>query len=31
MKIGTGFKVILSFCLSNLNGSNVGIIGGKEL
>jgi hypothetical protein len=31
MKIGTGVKVILRFCLSILNGCNVGITDGRDL
>jgi hypothetical protein len=30
MKIVTGVQGILRFCLSNLNGCNVGITDGKE-
>jgi hypothetical protein len=31
MKTGTGVQAILSFCLRNLNGCNIGITGGKKL
>jgi hypothetical protein len=31
MKTGTGVQAILRFCLSNLNGCNVGITDGRDL
>jgi hypothetical protein len=31
MKTDTGFQAILRFCLSKLNGYNVGITDGKQL
>jgi hypothetical protein len=31
MKLGTSFQTILKFCLSNLNGCNVGITDGRYL
>jgi hypothetical protein len=31
MKICKGVQAILRFCLSNLNGYNIGITDGKEL
>jgi hypothetical protein len=31
VKIGTGVQEILRFCLSNLNGCNVGITDGRDL
>jgi hypothetical protein len=31
IKIGTGVQAILSFCLSNLKGCNVGITDGRDL
>jgi hypothetical protein len=31
MKAGTGVQALLRFCLSNLNGFNVGITDGRDL
>jgi hypothetical protein len=31
MKIGTAVQAILRFCLSNLNGCNVGVPDGRDL
>jgi hypothetical protein len=31
MKIGTGVEAILRFCLTSLNGCNVGITYGRDL